>query len=99
EDLFYRLNVISIQLPPLRDRREDLPLLAERLLDTLSVELGKRLDGVSPEAMAALMSWPWPGNVRELRNVLERGAVVTQGHVLQLSDLGPLLTRAQDAAA
>jgi len=88
EDLYYRLNVIPIQLPPLRDRREDIPLLVERFLELLSVELGKRLDGVSAEALAAIMSHPWPGNVRELRNVLERGAVVAQGHVVQLADLG-----------
>jgi two-component system, NtrC family, response regulator AtoC len=88
EDLFYRLNVISLSLPPLRDRKEDLPLLIERFLETLSVELAKRLDGVSPEAMAALMAHAWPGNVRELRNVLERGAVVAQGRIIQLADLG-----------
>jgi len=88
EDLYYRLNVIPIQLPPLRDRREDIPLLVERFLEVLSVELGKKVEGVAADALAALMSHPWPGNVRELKNVLERGAVVTQGHVIQLADLG-----------
>ena len=88
EDLFYRLNVIPIQLPPLRDRKEDIPLLVERFLETLAVELGKRLEGVSADALAALMSHSWPGNVRELRNVLERGAVVAQGSVIQIGDLG-----------
>ncbi len=88
EDLFYRLNVISIQLPPLRDRKEDVPLLVERFLELLAVELGKPLTGVSAEALAALMAHAWPGNVRELRNVLERGAVVAQGSVVQLEDLG-----------
>jgi len=88
EDLYYRLNVIPVQLPPLRERREDIPLLVERFLEVLSVELAKRIEGVSAEALAALLSHPWPGNVRELRNVLERGAVVAQGHVIQLADLG-----------
>jgi DNA-binding NtrC family response regulator len=88
EDLFYRLNVIPIQLPPLRDRKEDVPLLVEHFLETLAVELDKRLEGVSADALAALMAHSWPGNVRELRNVLERGAVVAQGSVIQVADLG-----------
>jgi two-component system, NtrC family, response regulator AtoC len=88
EDLFYRLNVIAITLPPLRDRREDIPLLVQHFLDRLSKELSRRLDGVSPEAMAALVGHGWPGNVRELRNVLERGAVVSKGNIIQLDDLG-----------
>jgi two-component system, NtrC family, response regulator AtoC len=88
EDLFYRLNVIPITLPPLRDRREDLPLLVDSILERLAVEMKKKLDGVSSEAMAAIMAHDWPGNVRELRNVLERGAVVAPGPVLQLTDLG-----------
>ena len=88
EDLFYRLNVIAITLPPLRDRREDIPLLVQHFLDRLSKELVRRLDGVSPEAMAALVGHAWPGNVRELRNVLERGAVVSKGTIIQFDDLG-----------
>ena len=88
EDLFYRLNVIAITLPPLRDRREDIPLLVQHFLDRLSKELSRRLDGVSPEAMAALVGHGWPGNVRELRNVLERGAVVSKGNIIQFDDLG-----------
>jgi two-component system, NtrC family, response regulator AtoC len=88
EDLFYRLNVIAITLPPLRDRREDIPLLVQHFLDRLSKDLSRRLDGVSPDAMAGLVAHPWPGNVRELRNVLERGAVVAKGSVIQLADLG-----------
>ncbi len=88
EDLFYRLNVIPILIPPLRQRREDIPLLVESFVERLAVEMKKRLDGVSPDAMSALMAHDWPGNVRELRNVLERGAVVAQGPVIQLTDLG-----------
>jgi transcriptional regulator with PAS, ATPase and Fis domain len=88
EDLFYRLNVIPITLPPVRQRREDLPLLVDSILERLAVEMKKRLDGISAEAMTAIMAHDWPGNVRELRNVLERGAVVAQGPILQLLDLG-----------
>jgi two-component system, NtrC family, response regulator AtoC len=88
DDLFYRLNVIPILIPPLRQRREDIPLLVESFVERLAVEMKKRLDGVSPEAMTALMAHDWPGNVRELRNVLERGAVVATGPVIQLADVG-----------
>jgi two-component system response regulator AtoC len=88
EDLFYRLNVIPILIPPLRERREDVPLLVENFVERLSAEMKRRIEGVSPDAMAALMAHDWPGNVRELRNVLERGAVVATGPVIQLSDLG-----------
>jgi DNA-binding NtrC family response regulator len=88
EDLFYRLNVIPITLPPLRERPEDVPLLVQHFLDRLSKELQRRIDGVAPEGMAALVAHAWPGNVRELRNVLERGAVVAKGSVIQLADLG-----------
>jgi DNA-binding NtrC family response regulator len=88
QDLFYRLNVIPIVIPPLRQRREDIPLLVENFVERLAVEMKKRLDGISPDAMGALMAHDWPGNVRELRNVLERGAVVATGSVIQLLDLG-----------
>jgi DNA-binding NtrC family response regulator len=94
EDLFYRLNVIPILIPPLRQRREDVPLLVENFVERLAVEMKKRLDGVSPDAMTALMAHDWPGNVRELRNVLERGAVVATTAVIQLADLG-MPTRAE----
>jgi transcriptional regulator with PAS, ATPase and Fis domain len=87
EDLYYRLNVIRVTLPPLRERKEDIPLLVEHFLERLEVEL-KRHIRVSPEAMAALLAHAWPGNVRELRNVLERGAVVAQGEVVKPADLG-----------
>jgi two-component system response regulator AtoC len=88
EDLFYRLNVIPITIPPLRERREDIPLLVEHFVERLAVEMKKRIDGISAEAMSALMEHDWPGNVRELRNILERGAVVSSGPVIQLPDLG-----------
>ena len=87
EDLFYRLHVIPITVPPLRDRREDLPLLVETLLDRLSLELKRPMDGVSREAMGRLMEYPFPGNVRELRNILERAMVVAAGPVIEAGDL------------
>ncbi|MDO8835427.1 MAG: sigma-54 dependent transcriptional regulator [Vicinamibacterales bacterium] len=95
EDLYYRLNVVPILLPPLRERREDLPLLIEHFLEHLSVEMNKRVDGVRPDTLALLMKHDWPGNVRELRNVLERGIVVCQGPHLVPEDLGlvPAATR------
>ena len=88
EDLFYRLNVIPIHLPPLRDRLEDLPLLVESLLEQLGAEMNRHIDGVAADAMAILMSHSWPGNVRELRNILERAMVVASGQVIQAADLG-----------
>ena len=88
EDLYYRLNVIPILLPPLRDRREDIPLLIEHFLEHLSVETDRQIEGVSADALAALMHHDWPGNVRELRNVLERGMVVAKDKLVQPEDLG-----------
>ncbi len=100
EDLFYRLNVIPVTLPPLRERKEDIPLLVEHFLDRLEAEMKKRVR-VSPEAMGALLAHDWPGNVRELRNVLERGAVVAQGDLIKPADLGlaPAPARAPGANA
>jgi DNA-binding NtrC family response regulator len=87
EDLFYRLNVIPITLPPLRDRREDIPLLVDHLLERLSIELKRPIDGLARDAMAILMSYPFPGNIRELRNILERAIVVAAGPVIHAADL------------
>jgi DNA-binding NtrC family response regulator len=98
EDLYYRLNVIPIAIPPLRDRREDIPLLVDVLIEQLSVESSRRIEGVSHDAMAQLMSHDWPGNVRELRNVLERAIVVASGAVLQPPDLGLAQAAAPEAA-
>ncbi len=87
EDLYYRLNVISITLPPLKERKEDIPLLVEHFMEQLSVEMDKRLEGVSTEDMDLLMAYHWPGNVRELKNALERGAVVAKGPIIEAEDL------------
>jgi DNA-binding NtrC family response regulator len=77
EDLYYRLNVIAIQLPPLRHRKEDIPALVAHFVDKYARENDKPVVGVTPEAMQALMDYDWPGNVRELENVIERGVVLT----------------------
>ena len=82
EDLYYRLNVIPIRVPPLRDRREDIPLLAEHFLKRCSREMGKSLTGISAQGMALLQGHAWPGNVRELENVIERAAAVEATEVV-----------------
>jgi DNA-binding NtrC family response regulator len=87
EDLFYRLNVIPLVVPPLRERREDIPLLVDHVLTSLRKRGLDRVRAVSPEAMRRLMEYPWPGNVRELENVLERGAVCSRGAVLGMEDI------------
>jgi transcriptional regulator with PAS, ATPase and Fis domain len=79
EDLFYRLNVIAIELPPLRSRREDIPLLSAHFLKRYSDENGLPLRTLTPDAMRALVDYEWPGNVRELENVIERGVVLSSG--------------------
>jgi two-component system response regulator AtoC len=86
EDLFYRLNVIAIVLPPLRDRREDIPRLADYYVDTYNVEFRKRISGVSREAMSLLEAYRWPGNIRELRNAVERAMLLTAGTQLVSED-------------
>ena len=87
EDLFYRLNVIPIRLPPLRERREDIPLLVAHFLQKFGKELGKEVRGVTPEALAVLERHHWPGNIRELENVVERAIVLGAGEVLGADSL------------
>ena len=89
EDLFYRLNVIAVQLPPLRDRPEDVPLLAQHFLRMYSAKLKKKLTGFTPRAMEALTCNRWVGNVRELENVVERASVLTSHEVVDVDDLPP----------
>jgi two-component system response regulator PilR (NtrC family) len=96
EDLFYRLNVIPIQLPPLRERPEDIPLLAAHFVRKISAELGKSVKGVSPEALAILENYRWPGNIRELENVIERALVLGSGDVLEVGALPPDLHQPRD---
>ena len=84
EDLYYRLNVIPIAMPPLRDRREDIPLLVEHFIRRHASRAGKRIDGISPEAMAACVDAQWPGNVRELENTVERAVVLARSAICLL---------------
>ncbi|MES0446067.1 MAG: sigma-54 dependent transcriptional regulator [Desulfobacterales bacterium] len=87
EDLFYRLNVISFKMSTLRERKEDIPLLAEYFLHRYSQETNKQVDRISREAMDEMMLYEWPGNVRELENAIERGVVVTKGRTILPTDL------------
>jgi DNA-binding NtrC family response regulator len=86
DDLYYRLNVINVKIPPLRERREDVPLLAQEFLDRLSHELGREVGGISDEALRLLMDHDWPGNVRELENAVERALVTCKTGVLAAED-------------
>ena len=84
EDLYYRLNVFPVQLPPLRERPEDIPLLAQYLLDKFAARIARRFNGIDPESLRRLMAYPWPGNVRELQNVVERAAILSTSPRLQV---------------
>jgi formate hydrogenlyase transcriptional activator len=83
-DLFYRLNVFPIELPPLRDRREDVETLAEHFMRRMARKLGKPLDGIDPETLRALKAYSWPGNIRDLQNTIERAAVLAPGPMLRV---------------
>jgi two-component system response regulator PilR (NtrC family) len=91
EDLFYRLNVIPIHLPPLRERREDIPLLVTHFIQKLTRELDKKVSGVTSEALSLLEAYHWPGNIRELENVIERAIVLGSGEMLGGDALPPAL--------
>lgn len=92
EDLYYRLAVIPVRLPTLRERTEDIPLLVQHFLDRAATALGKRLEGFSEEAMAWLLQHRWPGNVREIENLVERAATLSRGPLIGLQDLRTDLT-------
>jgi two-component system response regulator HydG len=92
EDLFYRLNVITINVPPLRERREDIPVLAQHFLRIYAAKNNRRLEGLSDEALECLEAHGWPGNVRELENVIERAVVLAHGSRVDLADLPEAIT-------
>jgi DNA-binding NtrC family response regulator len=96
EDLFYRLNVVALTLPPLRDRREDIPELVDHLLAKYARSLGKPISGVTHEAMLALRAAAWKGNIRELDNALQRAAILGDGPMIGLADLPPDLAPRHD---
>jgi two-component system response regulator HydG len=87
EDFFYRINVITIDVPPLRERPDDIPVLADFFIEKYATETGKRIEGITQKGLASLASYPWPGNVRELRNVIERAVVIARGHMIGAEEL------------
>jgi two-component system response regulator AtoC len=97
EDLFYRINVITLDIPPLRERREDIPMLAEHYLAECTARAGDLVREFSPEALQAIMNYPWPGNVRELVNAVERAVILAEGEKVQPADLPAAVAGARDA--
>ena len=87
EDLYYRLNVVTLNVPPLRERREDIPLLAQHFLKMFSEKNRKEIKGFTPQAMDRLLKYSWPGNVRELMNAIERGVVLSRSEYLDEEEL------------
>jgi two-component system response regulator AtoC len=98
EDLYYRLSVATIKIPPLRDRRNDIPPIVEHLLRKINQDLHMRLKGVEEQALRMMVEYEWPGNVRELENVLTSAALNTQGEVVRVQTVAPLLKRQTDPA-
>ncbi len=96
EDFYYRINVFSIEIPPLRERIEDIPVLADYFIGCFATETGKRIDGLTQKALQILSAYPWPGNVRELRNVIERVVVIARGHMIGQEELRFLQDRSDD---
>jgi two-component system response regulator AtoC len=96
EDLFYRLNVITVALPPLRDRREDIPLLVEHFIARTNAKLGTQIEGASAETMKLLMDYRWPGNVRELENTIERAMVLCDGRRIEADGLPERVRESRD---
>ncbi|ACL65736.1 two component, sigma54 specific, transcriptional regulator, Fis family [Anaeromyxobacter dehalogenans 2CP-1] len=99
EDLYFRLHVFSILLPTLKERREDVPLLVHHFIEKFNAETGKRVQGVSPAAMAVLQGYAWPGNIRELRNTVERAMILVDGEVIGEEQLPPDMPASRPEAA
>jgi two-component system response regulator AtoC len=99
EDLFYRLNVVHLAVPPLRERPKDIPLLADHFLEHFRATLGKPLRGLGDDVLERLVAYRWPGNVRELENVIERAVILAEGDTLTLRDLPPNLVASDDGGA
>ncbi|MFP4329392.1 MAG: sigma-54-dependent transcriptional regulator [Alkalispirochaetaceae bacterium] len=93
EDLYYRLNVVNIHIPPLRERKEDIPLLTSAFIKEFAQENEKPVEGIDPKARSALYNYPWPGNIRELRNSIESAVVMCKGTIITPDDLPPSITR------
>jgi formate hydrogenlyase transcriptional activator len=101
EDLFYRLNVFPLVLPPLRERRDDIPRLVRHFTQQFARRMGRRIETIPSVVMDALVRYPWPGNVRELQNVIERAVILSPGPSLQVppGDLQPTTARAAEPTA
>ena len=99
QDLFFRINTVSVQVPPLRERREDLPLLVRAFLERYRAKHGRAIEGIAPEAYRRLISHTWPGNVRELQHAIERAVLVARGPQITLADLPEALERPGGEAA
>jgi len=98
EDLFYRINVVALAMPPLRERREDVPLLARYFASKYAARCNRRVEGISAEAIDCLMNYDWPGNVRELENAVERAVVLGSGEILRPEDLPESVLEAEPRA-
>ncbi len=96
QDLFYRLNVIKIELPPLRERKEDIPILIKHFLDIYSKENKKEIEGITEDVMEILINYDWPGNIRELENLIERAIVLTKSKFITRKTLPPFLLSANE---
>lgn len=96
EDLYYRLNVVNIHIPPLRERKEDIPLLVNAFIDEFAQENGKKISGLDPKALRRLTSYSWPGNIRELRNSVESAVVFAKSDIITVDDLPPSILNSSD---
>jgi DNA-binding NtrC family response regulator len=96
EDLYYRLNVVHLEVPPLRERKEDIPLLMTAFLTSFNQENGKHIEGFSPAAKRALLAYDWPGNIRELRNCIESAVVLSRNTTIEQEDLPPAVSKAEN---
>jgi transcriptional regulator with GAF, ATPase, and Fis domain len=98
QDLFYRLNVFPITVPPLRQRQEDIPLMVQAFIARYARKLGKQITSIQKETMKTLQDYPWPGNVRELESIIERAVILCPGPVLQLADKLDILSSPMSSA-
>jgi DNA-binding NtrC family response regulator len=96
DDLYYRINVVTIHLPPLRERKDDIPLLARHFLEKYSLQMNRPFRDISPEALALMVRYPWPGNIRELANAIERALVVGKPPLVRPEDLPLSMSSARD---
>jgi transcriptional regulator with PAS, ATPase and Fis domain len=87
QDLYFRINTVTVALPPLREKTQDIPLLAKGFLERFRLKHGRTVEGIDPEAFRRLLSYPWPGNVRELEHVIERAVLVARGKEITAADL------------